>query len=71
MCVYNLQETSLIFISKKQPGVRHSDPLKSSSGSHSPLVNSFWRLHSQVIASMLPLLLSIHLELVTVLDYSQ
>jgi len=33
-------ETSLIFISKNQPGVRCSDPLESSPGSHSPLVNS-------------------------------
>jgi len=32
--------TSPIFISKNQPGLQHSDPLKSSSGSNSLLVNS-------------------------------
>ena len=34
------KETSLILISKNQPGVQRSHPLKSSPGSHSPLVNS-------------------------------
>ena len=33
-------QTSLMFISKNQPGVQRSDSLKSSPGSHSPLVNS-------------------------------
>jgi len=75
-----------IFISKNQPGVRHSDPLKSSPGSHSPLFNS----DSLGITSSCSLLVSplsvslessrlcclcfsvsIHLKLVTVLDYSQ
>ena len=38
--VYRKKETSLILISKNQPGVQRSHPLKSSPGSHSPLVNS-------------------------------
>jgi len=75
---------SLIFISKNQPGIRHSDPLKSSPGSHSRLVNSdsvgitsscsllVSLLSASVyVASTLPLLLSIHLKVVTVLDCSQ
>jgi len=33
-------ETSLIYISKNQLSIRHSNPLKSSPGSYSPLVNS-------------------------------
>jgi len=69
------------FISKNQPGLRHSDPLKSSPGSHSLLVSNsvvaacFFCLHSRSASCRrvyikLPLLLSIHLKLVTALDYS-
>jgi len=55
-------------MSKNQLGLRRSDPLKSSPGSHSLLVSDSVGTESQV--STFPLLLSIHLEFVTALDYS-
>jgi len=65
-----------------QPGLGRSDPLKSSPGSHSLLVSNsvgimsscslltFPSLSQPRVVSTLPLLLSIHLKLIPVLDYS-
>ena len=69
------------FIPKNQPGLRCSNPFKSSPGSHSLLVSDsvgmarFWHIRSRsashhCIYVRLPLLLSIYLKLITVLDYS-
>ena len=62
-----------------QWGLRCSNPFKSSPGSHSLLVSDSVGLlgsgvsalgQPHVVASTLPLLLGIYLELVTALDYS-
>jgi len=70
------------FISKNQLGLRHSDPLKSSHSRCCLLVcdsvGTIAAVASDVsalrqppaVACMLPLLLGIHLEVITVLDYS-
>ena len=70
-------------ISKTSQTFKHSDPLKNSLGSHSQLGSGYVGItsirslpgvstldQSCMIASTLPPLLSIYLELVSVLDYS-